>query len=251
MTASYQQAAHFFKPFPRAILFDAGFTLTFHDGARLAAYAALAGVTADAAALETAERALRAEFRETEGVVMCTHVDGGFSWHQHLYRRLLALAETPGEPASLDEAAAVMLHEHRASNAWRRIGAGVRESLVRLRQAGLKLAVVSNSEGTIEQMLTEIGLASLFDAIVDSTIVGVTKPDPRIFQIALDRLAVSPANAIMIGDSPSADITGAHAAGLRAVLLDPYDLYPWCRAPHFTDVPTFTEALFASLSTAT
>ena len=222
----------------------------FHDGARLAAYAAKAGVNADATALEQAERALRAEFRETEGVVMRTHADGGFSWHQHLYRRLLALAETPGEADSLDHAAGVMLREHRASNAWRRIGTGVREALEQLRAASLKLAVVSNSEGTIEQMLTEIDLRDLFDAVLDSSVVGSTKPDPRIYQLALDRLDVSPADAIMVGDSPSADIDGARAAGIRAALIDPYDFYPWCPAPHFRDVPEFTKALFASTSAA-
>jgi HAD superfamily hydrolase (TIGR01509 family) len=246
MSASYPEAAALFKPIPRAILFDAGFTLLFHDGARLAAYAAKAGVTADATALEEAERALRAEFRETEGVVMRTHEDGGFSWHQHLYRRLLALAGIAGEPASLDHAAAVMLREHRASNAWRRIGAGVRQALERLRAAGFKLAVVSNSEGTIEQMLTEVDLRNTFDAVVDSAVVGFTKPDPRIFALALDRLGVSPAEALMVGDSPSADVDGARAAGIRAALIDPYDLYPWCRAPHFRDVPEFTEMLLAT-----
>ena len=222
----------------------------FHDGARLAAYAAKAGVNADATALEQAERALRAEFRETEGVVMRTHADGGFSWHQHLYRRLLVLAGTPGEAASLDHAAGVMLREHRASNAWRRIGTGVRQALEQLRAASLKLAVVSNSEGTIEQMLTEIDLRDLFDAVLDSSVVGFTKPDPRIYQLALDRLDVSPADAIMVGDSPSADIDGARAAGIRAALIDPYDFYPWCPAPHFRDVPEFTKALFASTSAA-
>ena len=65
MSASYPEAAALFKPIPKAILFDAGFTLTFHDGARIAGYAAQAGVTADAAALERAERALREELRET------------------------------------------------------------------------------------------------------------------------------------------------------------------------------------------
>src|SRR5580698_2960169 len=113
MSASYPEAAALFKPIPRAILFDAGFTLVFHDGARLAAYAAKGGVTADAAALEGAERALRAELRE---------------------------------PDALDRAASVILREHRASNAWRRVGVGVRASLERLREAGFKLAVVSNSE---------------------------------------------------------------------------------------------------------
>jgi len=246
MTSSYQEAAAFFKPTPRAILFDAGFTLTFHDGERIAAYAAQAGVHADVAALERAEGALRAELRETEGVTLRTHADGGHRWHQHMYRRLLALAETPGDSDLLDEAAAVILREHRLSNAWRRVGAGVRASLTRLRAAGLKLAVVSNSEGTIEQMLIEIELRDVFDAVVDSAVVGITKPDPRIFRIALDRLAVSPAEAIMVGDSPSADIAGAHAAGIRAALLDPHGLYPWCAVPHFNDVPAFTEALRAS-----
>jgi len=246
MSASYPEAAALFKPTPKAILFDAGFTLTFHDGARLAAYAAKAGVTADAAALERAERALRQEFRETQGVVMRTHHDGGFSWHERLYRRLLALSETPGAPDALDRAATVILREHRASNAWRRIGLGVREALERLRGAGFKLGVVSNSEGTIEQMLIEIDLRKLLDVVVDSTVVGFTKPDPRIFQVALDRLGASAAETLMVGDSPSADVDGASAAGIRAALIDPYDFYPWSRAPRFIDVPALTESLLAS-----
>jgi putative hydrolase of the HAD superfamily len=246
MSASYPEAAALFKPTPRAILFDAGFTLTFQDGARLAAYAAKGGVSADAAALEGAERALRAELRETEGVVMRTHADGGFSWHERMYRRLLALAETPGAPDALDRAAAVILREHRASNAWRRIGVGVRASLERLRDAGFELAVVSNSEGTIEQMLVEIGLRDLLCAVVDSSVVGFTKPDPRIFAVALERLGVAPGEALMIGDSPSADVDGAHAAGIRAALIDPYDFYSWSRAPRFPDVPAVTDALLAS-----
>jgi putative hydrolase of the HAD superfamily len=246
MAASYQEATRLFKPWPRALLFDAGFTLTFHDGARIAAYAAQAGVTADARALEAAERALREELRETQGVVMRTHHDGGFSWHQQMYRRLLDLAGTPGEPASLDAAAATILREHRLSNAWRRIGAGVRESLLRLRAAGLKLAVVSNSEGTIEQMLVEIDLRNLFETVLDSSVVGFTKPDPRIYQLALDRLGVTAADAIMVGDSPSADVDGAHAVGIRAALIDPYDFYPWSRAPRFPDVAALTEALLQS-----
>jgi len=203
-------------------------------------------VVADAAELEQAERALRAEFRETDGVVMRTHADGGFSWHERLYRRLLALAKTPGEPESLDRAASVILREHRASNAWRRVGAGVRESLERLRGAGLKLAVVSNSEGTIEQMLSEIGLRELFVTVIDSSVVGFTKPDPRIFALALERLGVDAGDALMVGDSPSADVDGAHAVGIRAALIDPYDFYPWSRAPRFRDVTEVTDALLAS-----
>lgn len=229
------------------MLFDAGFTLTFHDGARIAAYAAQAGVTADALRLEAAERALREELRETQGVVMRTHHDGGFSWHERMYRRLLDLAGTDGATDSLDAAASAILRQHRASNAWRRIGAGVRESLERLRAAGLKLAVVSNSEGTLEQMLVEIDLRRMFDAVLDSSVVGFTKPDPRIYRLALQRLGVSASDAIMVGDSPSADVDGAHAVGIRAALIDPYDFYPWSRAPRFSDVAALTEALLKAI----
>ena len=228
------------------MLFDAGFTLTFQDGERIATYAAQAGVTVDARRLEAAERALRSELRETQGVVMRTHHDGGFSWHERMYRRLLELAGTDAPVASLDAAASAILLQHRMSNAWRRIGAGVRESLEQLRAAGLKLAVVSNSEGTREQMLADIDLRRMFDTVLDSAVVGFTKPDPRMFQLALDRLGVSAADAIMVGDSPSADVDGAHAVGIRAALIDPYDFYPWSRAPRFSDVSVFTSALLSA-----
>ena len=247
MSASYQEAAALFKPRPRAVLFDAGFTLTFQDGARIAAYAAQAGVAADARALESAERELREWLRESPGVVMKTHHDGGFSWHERMFRRLLDLAGTAGPPTSLDAAASAILREHRLSNAWRRIGAGVRTSLERLGSAGLKLAVVSNSEGTLEKMLEEIDLRRYFAVVLDSAVVGFTKPDPRMFQLALDRLNVSAADALMVGDSPSADVDGAHAMGIRAALIDPHDFYPWSRAPRFSDVAALTEALLQAV----
>ena len=55
--------------------------------------------------------------------------------------------------------------------------------------------------------------------------LGVTKPAPAIFQAALDRVGVSAADAIMVGDSLKADVLGAQAAGIRAALIDPGDLY--------------------------
>src|SRR4051794_22472299 len=94
------------EPRPRAVLLDAGFTLTFYDGARIAAHAALAGVTADAAAVERAEAALRAEIQERPGVPLRTHDDGGKSWLERLFRRILVLAGTAAAAEELDRAAA-------------------------------------------------------------------------------------------------------------------------------------------------
>ncbi|HEX3667973.1 MAG TPA: HAD-IA family hydrolase, partial [Acidimicrobiia bacterium] len=60
------------------------------------------------------------------------------------------------------------------------------------------------------------------EAIFDSTVVGVAKPDPRIFELALEALAVPATRAIHVGDTPGADVDGARAAGVRPVLVDPY-----------------------------
>jgi putative hydrolase of the HAD superfamily len=60
--------------------------------------------------------------------------------------------------------------------------------------------------------------------IVDSSVVGVEKPDPRIFTIALERLAEEPERAAYVGDFPDVDVVGARAAGLVAILLDPFGL---------------------------
>ena len=229
------------------MLFDAGFTLTFYDGQRIAAHAASAGVIVDPAAIEGTERPLRAEIQERPGVPLRTHDDGGKRFLQTVFRRILELAGAPGSPADLERAADAVFRGHMERNVWRRVGAGVPEALARLRDAGLALAVVSNSEGTVEAMLEEVGLRRQFEAVFDSTVVGVSKPDPRIFQMALDRLRLRASEAIMVGDSPTGDITGASNAGIKAVLLDPFDFYPWIDAPKFPDVPTFTTALLSGL----
>ena len=76
--------------------------------------------------------------------------------------------------------------------------------------------------------------------------VGLVKPDPRIFHLALGRLGIAPEQAVMVGDSPSADVAGARAAGARAALLDPFDLYPSVDAPRFRDLVAFTDALLGT-----
>jgi putative hydrolase of the HAD superfamily len=93
------------------------------------------------------------------------------------------------------------------------------ESLARLRQAGLKLGVVSNSDGRVEQALAAAGLREYFDVVIDSALVGVEKPDPRIFHAALEALGVAPEEALYVGDLYEIDVLGARAAGMEAVLL--------------------------------
>jgi putative hydrolase of the HAD superfamily len=109
------------------------------------------------------------------------------------------------------------MHEER--HLWSAVAAGCRESLARLRAAGLRLGVVSNSDGRVEQALQAAGLRQYFDVVVDSALIGVEKPDPRIFQAALTALGVAPEEALYVGDLYEIDVVGARAAGIEAVLL--------------------------------
>jgi HAD superfamily hydrolase (TIGR01509 family) len=159
------------------------------------------------------------------------------------FRRLLDLAAAAGSASALDYAAASIWESHLRRNVWSRVGTGVDAALGRLRRAGIRLAVVSNSEGTVGAILDEVGLGRHLETVVDSWVVGVAKPDPRIFEIALTRIGVAAAHAIMVGDSPAADIAGAKAAGVGAVLLDPLDVHPTSDVPRFADVPLLVDAI--------
>ncbi|MDR7553969.1 MAG: HAD-IA family hydrolase [Armatimonadota bacterium] len=84
------------------------------------------------------------------------------------------------------------------------------------RGAGLRVAVISNSNGSVRGILEEVGLARHLEFVIDSSEVGVEKPDPRIFTIALDRAGLAPAEAAYVGDLYSVDVVGARVAGLEA-----------------------------------
>lgn len=94
-----------------------------------------------------------------------------------------------------------------------------------LKRDGYRLGVVSNAEGRVARDLEQAGYADLFETVVDSHLVGVEKPDPGIFAIALERLGTNAAGAVYVGDVPAVDVEGARAAGLRPILLDRHDLY--------------------------
>lgn len=111
------------------------------------------------------------------------------------------------------------LYEQQAThNLWRRPIPAMVAVVKDLREKGVRIAALSNSEGHLADLLAEIGMAPLFDAIIDSERVGVAKPDPRIFALTLDRLGIAqPRIAVHVGDSWAADVEGALAAGWNAI----------------------------------
>lgn len=233
------------QPPPAAVLLDAGFTLIFPDGERIAAPARAVGLDVDPAAIEGVEDAIRRELARFvwPGTPDRAASAGALSGGVALFRRFLELAHPDAGGELLDRAAAASWQAHLARNAWARVGAGVPEALARLRAAGIRLAVVSNSEGTVAAVLAEVGLARAFDTIVDSWEVGIAKPDPAIFHVALDRLGVPPGAAVMVGDTPATDVAGARAAGVRAALIDPLDLHRDVDVRRFRDLAGVVDAL--------
>ncbi len=126
---------------------------------------------------------------------------------------------------------------------WSAVLPGVPESLERLAAAGLRLVVVSNSDGSIERGIERAGLRRYFEAVIDSQVVGFEKPDPRIFRHALEIAGAEPERALHAGDMYGADINGARAAGVHAVLLDPHDDWNDVDCPKIRDVAALADVL--------
>jgi putative hydrolase of the HAD superfamily len=93
--------------------------------------------------------------------------------------------------------------------------------LAALKQKGLRTAIVTNNVSDEQRLKLEFcGLAGYVDELVTSEDVGAQKPDPRIFEVALDRVGVTAGEAVMVGDAWGTDIEGARAARIRAIWLN-------------------------------
>ena len=198
-----------------AVLFDAGNTLVHLDHARVAE---IAGPGLDEAAVWRGDRAVRTN------AVLLGQLAGGHleSWRHYME---FALSAAGLEPEAAANAASRVFQAHLQRNLWRRVPPDVAPTLRHLRAAGYKVGVISNAEGTVEQLLTEVGLAGLLDFIIDSHLVGLEKPDPRIFELGLERAGTEPSRTLYVGDIYSVDVLGARGAGLDAALLDTFGVY--------------------------
>jgi len=99
-------------------------------------------------------------------------------------------------------------------------------TLATLRQRGIRLGIISNWDLTLDEHVDSLGLRPYLDTVVGSQAVGSEKPERRIFDIALERLGVTAAAAMHVGDAYQADVVGARRAGITPVLLDRHNLMP-------------------------
>jgi HAD superfamily hydrolase (TIGR01509 family) len=198
-----------------AVTFDAGQTLVELDTAMLSRRLAERGAEVSAAALEAAVPAAW----QTYDARVASGGHGGGGWHA-LVRDLLGRAGAPADriPALVDW----LWSEQPTKNLWRRPVPGMIELVGELRARGVRVGVISNSEGRLAELFVEIGWGDRFDVVADSGALGIEKPDPAIFAWTLARLGdAAPAATVHVGDSKAADVDGARAAGLRAIWFGP------------------------------
>ncbi len=151
-------------------------------------------------------------------------------------------------PAIAEKLAPILRQPGRSDRLWSRVIPGVRDALSGFAAMGLTMVAVSNSDGTVERLLHDCGLRSSFCAVVDSHVVGYAKPDPRIFEHALALSGSAPHRTLHVGDMYYADVVGAEAAGIHAVLLDPFDDWNDVECVRIRDLPAlYKEMAWARL----
>jgi putative hydrolase of the HAD superfamily len=126
---------------------------------------------------------------------------------------------------------------------WSRVMPDTPAFLEWLVAQGYFVGVISNSIGTLEGQLVHLGLARYFQAILDSAIVGIQKPHPGIFKLALQRAGVEGSEAIFVGDTYATDVGGAQLAGLTGVLMDSVGAYPDAACPRISSLPELERML--------
>lgn len=220
------------------ILFDMGNTLSHLDHAWIAATLTRHGCTA------SAEQVVRAEYTAKAGVdeQIRARAAGTDATRQRPYFE--TLLDALGVPAAqVDPIVAEMRAEDARTSLWRVIRPETPEVLGALRARGFTLGVVSNADGRVAGALTARGLAEHFAVIVDSHVVGVEKPDRRIFEIALRACNARPEEALYVGDVYEIDVQGARSAGMASLLLDPLGAYPGVSCARIDSLTRLLDAL--------
>jgi putative hydrolase of the HAD superfamily len=212
------------------VFLDAGGVIVLPDRHLLADALARFGVTIDPDSVP------RAHYRAVRALDRAAAAQGGAAPAHHDYAPAL-IPELGIVPGRTTEALTAWyeLADRRRSGVvlWREPTPGAHETIDALRRAGITVVIVTNSSGHAEENLRDSGFRGL--PIVDSAVVGAAKPDPRIFEVALARAGVTPAETVHVGDSLANDVAGARAAGITPIHFDPLRA---CRASDHRHVRT-------------
>jgi putative hydrolase of the HAD superfamily len=200
---------------PRAVLFDAGNTLLRMNYPAIAGHLEGRGHAVSVDAIENSEFRARVRLDLARGV----STEGRTAQDRYVVYLLEGLGITDSDDI---EAAAGFSRSYNApAGLFDVADRDALRALRRVKSAGLVAGVVSNSNGWVRALLDGAGLGDALDFVIDSAVVGIEKPDPRIFRLGLELAGVAAHEAVYVGDLYSVDVLGSRAAGLGAILLDP------------------------------
>jgi len=194
----------------RFVFFDVGNTLLFANRPRILAPLHQRGI---APAEELLHR-LEAEVKNKFDDIVEHGGKADHSFWDMFYARLFEELDLRAEDLRQQ-----LIANTRTSANWDQLRPGTHEALGQIR-GKYKTAVISNADGKIAAVLARCGIADGFLTITDSGIVGREKPDPVIFETAMQSVGAKPAESLYVGDVYSVDYRGAMGAGMQAVLFD-------------------------------
>jgi len=222
----------------QTVFLDAGGVLVNPNWSRVSLALAERGVSVGASALAAAEPRAKKRLDTGAAIQATPEPQRGWTYFD------LVLTEAG---IALSDATAAALADlrtyHQQFNLWESVPDEVQPSLASLRARGFRLVVVSNANGTLHHAFERLGLTRALDAVFDSPAEGVEKPDPRLFQLALERTGAEARTTVHVGDFYHVDVVGARAAGITPVLLDAADLYPDCDCMRVRSLTALVEAL--------
>jgi FMN phosphatase YigB (HAD superfamily) len=210
---------------PVAVLLDAGGVFVLPDPDRILGAFTRAECSVPREVLADAHYRAAARF----GI----HLDVEACWTEAWLEYLQTYVDECGVPQDRrDEAHRHLDSEFADAALWVDPVPGSREGLEALADAGVRLGIISNADGMMGARLAQLELCQVgpgigvdIECVVDSGNVGVMKPDPRIFQAAIDLLGLEPDQVWYVGDMPAIDVVGARRAGIRPYLMDPLGLH--------------------------
>jgi HAD superfamily hydrolase (TIGR01509 family) len=222
----------------QTVFLDAGGVLVNPNWSRVSETLARHGVHVGAEALASAEPHAKRRIDTNETIKATNDQQRGWTYFD------LVLTQAGVALSDATVAALAELHAyHQQFNLWESVPDEVRPALAALRARGFQLVVVSNANGALHRAFDRLGLTGDVDVIFDSHLEGVEKPDPRFFQIALDRSGARAETTMHVGDLFHVDVAGARAAGITPALLDVADLYPECDCLRVRSLTELVETL--------
>jgi HAD superfamily hydrolase (TIGR01549 family) len=226
----------------KAIFFDIGDTLVFDDPPlpeRLTSAARAAGLTIDAARLPEA-------FRQAEAFAVQRYV-AGIAWDAPgaLRETVDVLWQAMGQPPLTETQWAAFGAAFAAVPFTRCVHPGAPALLEELRRRGFLLGAISDWEDTLPDVLATLDLLPYFSALSISACVGVTKPNPLLFEDALAQVNLPPDTCLHVGDWYELDAAGARAAGMNTLLFDWAGRRSDADCPRVTTWPDLADYLLA------